>query len=160
MPTKIIKDATIVDDNWQLLEKDSNSIPEGAVIVPLAIWQSEKEQLSGREQIGVWLDSDESPSLIADELEHFQLIAVNFPAFADGRGFSYGRELREKHGYTGEIRAIGQFMRDQLYYLQRCGFNAFELNGFELEPALNSLKDFSESYQAGIDQPTPLFRRR
>ena len=85
---------------------------------------------------------------------------VNFPVFTDGRGFSYARELRER-GLRGELRAGGHFIRDQLTYLQRCGFNAFQMaDEAELEAALASLADFSEHYQASIDQPLPLFRRR
>ena len=87
-------------------------------------------------------------------------MVVNFPVFTDGRGFSYGRELRER-GYQGELRAAGHFIRDQLTYLSRCGFDAFQMaDESQLEDALASLDDFSESYQAAIDQPLPLFRRR
>ncbi len=164
MPNRIIKDGAVVEDQWQLLDIEATDIPDGAVIVPLALWQSEKEQLAGREQLGVWLNSDESPQLIADCLDNFSVVAINFPNFVDGRGFSYARELRQTHNYQGEIRAIGHFIRDQLFFLQRCGFNAFALDGTEqestLENALESFSDFSDSYQAAIDQPDPLFNRR
>ena len=160
MPNKIIKDGAIVDDNWQVIDADATEIPEGAVIIPLSLWNSQKDQLSQRGQLGVWLNSDESPQLIADSLANFEVVAINFPAFADGRGFTYGRELREKHQYQGEVRAIGSFIRDQLFYLKRCGFNAFELTGVDLETALDSFSDFSDSYQAAIDQPEPMFKRR
>ncbi|MFA7555094.1 MAG: DUF934 domain-containing protein [Spongiibacteraceae bacterium] len=161
MPSnKVIKDGAIIENTWQLLDTEANSVPDGPVIIPLSLWNEQKEQLAGRAQLGIWLNSDESPKLIADSLDNFELIAINFPAFADGRGFSYGRELREAHHYTGEIRAIGNFMRDQLFYLKRCGFNAFALTGAELTSALDSLNDFTDSYQAAIDQPDPLFKRR
>ncbi|WP_101759443.1 DUF934 domain-containing protein [Oceanicoccus sp. KOV_DT_Chl] len=160
MPNKIIKDGAVIDDQWQLLAADATEIPAGAVIIPLALWNTHKDQLAGREQLGIWLDSDESPKLIASSLEQFQLIAINFPAFADGRGFSYGRELRETHHYCGELRAIGGIIRDQLYFLKRCGFNSFAVSNTDLDAALSSFTDFSNSYQAAIDQPEPLFRRR
>lgn len=160
MPHKIIKDDLIVEDNWTVLAKDAENVPEGAVIVPYNLWQEQKDQLTDRGSLGVWLDSDESPKLIADDLDQFELIAINFPVFTDGRGFTYGRELREQHGYTNEIRAIGDFMRDQLFYLRRCGFNAFALENTSIEAALDSLSVFSDSYQAAIDQPEPRFRRR
>lgn len=160
MPNRIIKDGAIVDDNWQVIDADATEIPEGPVIIPLSLWHSQQDQLSQRGQLGLWLDSDEPPQLIADSLDNFEVIAINFPAFADGRGFTYGRELREKHQYQGEVRAIGNFIRDQLFYLKRCGFNAFALAGVELESALDSFADFSDSYQAAIDQPEPLFKRR
>ena len=160
MPNKIIKDGAVIDDQWQLLASDADTVPEGAVIVPLSLWEQKKSELAGREQLGIWLDSDQSPQAIADDLENFAVVAINFPAFADGRGFSYGRELRDTHNYQGEVRAIGGFIRDQLYFLQRCGFNAFALENTELESALASLQDFSDNYQAAIDQPVPFFNRR
>lgn len=160
MPNRIIKDRAIIEDQWQLLDAQATDIPQGAIIVPLTLWNAQQDQLIGRDPLGLWLDSDESPQLIADSLHNFALVAINFPIFTDGRGFSYGRELRQVHNYRGEVRAIGNFMRDQLYYLQRCGFNAFALDNSELEPALESLDDFSDSYQAAIDQPNPLFKRR
>jgi uncharacterized protein (DUF934 family) len=160
MPNKIIKKSAIVEDQWILVAKDATEIPEGAVIVPFSLWAEHKELLSKRLQLGLWLDSDESPQLITDSLDCFQLIAINFPAFADGRGFSYARELREQHNYSGEVRAIGDFIRDQLYYLKRCGFDSFALNGVDLESALDSFNDFSDSYQAAVTEPEPLFKRR
>ena len=160
MPNKIIIDDSIVEDKWQLIDADTALPLDGPVIVPLSVWQSQKDQLAGREALGIWLDSDQSPQLIADELDNFSVVAINFPGLADGRGFTYGRELREKYHYKGEVRAIGSFMRDQLFYLKRCGFSAFALEGVELESALQSFNDFSNSYQAAIDQPEPLFKRR
>ncbi len=106
------------------------------------------------------LQPGESPCRIGVELRRLSAIAVNFPVLTDGRGFSCARELRER-GYRGELRAVGHFIRDQMFYLKRCGFNAFQpADDSGLEQALASLGDFSESYQAGIDQPRPLFRRR
>lgn len=160
MPNKIIKDGAVVADDWTVVAKEADSLPAGKLIVPLATWQAQSEQLKQSGPIGVWLDSDESPQAIVEDLPYLAVIAINFPAFTDGRGFSYARELRQTHGYGGELRAIGAFMRDQLFYLKRCGFNAFALQGGDPEQALDSLNDFSESYQASADQPQPLFRRR
>jgi len=80
----------------------------------------------------------------------------------DGRSFSTARILRERYGFKGELRAIGNFIRDQLCYLRRCGVNAFAFANPDtnLEIAVKSLTDFSEYYQASVDQPLPLFRRR
>lgn len=162
MPNKIILNGAVVDDQWTLVEADfaGDSLPEGSIIVPLSLWQQRADELSQRGDVGVWLNSDESPQQIAADVARLDLIAINFPAFADGRGFSYARELRQTHQFSGELRAIGAFMRDQLYFLQRCGFNAFALEQGDLQQALQSLGDFSESYQPATDQPTPLFRRR
>jgi uncharacterized protein (DUF934 family) len=108
----------------------------------------------------VQLEPGQAPAPLLDHLDELVLVVINFPVFTDGRGFSYARELRER-GYRGELRASGNFIRDQLTYLQRCGFNAFRMADEEqLASALDSLADFSESYQAAPDQPLPLFRRR
>lgn len=157
---KMIKNNQIVDDQWLLLPKDATDIPDGPIIVPLELWKAKLTLLSGRDQLGVWLDSDQPPSEIAEQLGNFVVIAIHFPVFTDGRGFSYARELREQHHYAGEVRAVGGFMRDQLFYLKRCGFDAFVLPEPQLESALQSLNDFSDAYQSGVDQPTPMFRRR
>ncbi len=159
MPSKIIKDGMITDDQWVLLDQETTDIPDGPIIVPLSLWESGKATLTGRKSLGIWLNSDEAPERIASELGNFDLVAINFPVFVDGRGFSYGRDLREKYHYQGEVRAIGEFIRDQLFFLKRCGFNAFALTGVELEAALEAFKDFSDSYQSSIDQPEPYFRR-
>jgi uncharacterized protein (DUF934 family) len=89
------------------------------------------------------------------------LIALCFPVFSDGRAYSSARELRQNMGYAGEIRAIGDVLRDQLFYMHRCGFNAFALrDDQDLELALSAFADFREGYQASVDRPDPLFRRR
>jgi uncharacterized protein (DUF934 family) len=108
----------------------------------------------------VWLDGAADPADIAGDLEHLALVAVRFESFTDGRGYSIGRLLRERYGWRGELRAIGDVQRDQLYYLMRCGFNAFALRVDDVESALTAFDAFTEPYQAAVDQPTPLFRRR
>lgn len=151
----IIKDSSVIEDQWTLVEKDAESAPSGKAILPLALWNATES----RAEFGLWLDSDEAPEQIESDFANLEVIAINFPAFADGRGFSYGRELREK-GFKGELRAIGGFMRDQLFFLKRCGFNAFELTNNDQEKALDSLNDFTHNYQAAVDQEHPLFKRR
>ena len=111
--------------------------------------------------LGVWLDADEEAEEIGDDVDQFQVIALNFPAFTDGRNYSPARLLRDRYGFKGELRAIGDVLRDQLFYMRRCGFDAFALRA-DKDPydALESLKDFSVTYQAATDEPQPLFRRR
>lgn len=164
---KLIKDGAIVDNTWVLLAKPegdaaSVEVPSGPVIVPFAVWQAQQETLLARGDIGVWLDSDESAELIGEQANQFAVIALNFPLFMDGRAFSSARLLRERYGFTGELRAVGNFIRDQLCYLRRCGVNAFAFANTEanLDEAVKSLNDFQEYYQASVDQPLPLFRRR
>ena len=166
--TRIIKNGRIVDDAWTILKlaegetPESVAFPEQNVIVPLPVWQARKDELIRRGQpVGVWLDSHEGPEAIAADLDRFSVVAVNFPKFADGRGFSTARLLRERYGYTGELRAIGDVLQDQLHFMKRCGFDAYAVRADkDIEAALAGLKDFSESYQAAVDQPQPLFRRR
>ena len=108
----------------------------------------------------VRLNQDESPAPLFDMLSTIELIIIDFTSFMDGRGFSHARDLRER-GYTGELRASGNFIVDQLHYLQRCGFDSFELGDtVDLEDALSQLKVFDEHYQGAIDEPQPLFKRR
>ncbi len=166
--TRIIKNGSIVDDAWTILKlaegetPDSVALPEQNVIVPLPVWQARKDELIGRSQpVGVCLDSHEGPEAIAADLDRFSVVAVNFPKFADGRGFSIARLLRERYGYTGELRSIGDVLQDQLYFMKRCGFDAYAVRADkDIEAALAGLNDFSEAYQVAVDQPQPLFRRR
>lgn len=162
---KIIKQGAIVEDNWQVVRlapgesADSVALPAGELIVPLAVWQAQKPALQGR-SVGVWLDGSNDPAAIADELPAFALVAVDFPKFADGRGYSIAALLRSRYGYTGELRAIGDVLKDQLFYLKRVGFDAFAVRADKnIDDALTGLQDFSEVYQASVDQALPIFRR-
>ncbi|WP_193075422.1 DUF934 domain-containing protein [Pseudomonas sp. FME51] len=162
---QIIKGNQVVEDAWQLLPKDTNTddlTNTGNIIVPLALWFEHAHALKARDGgLGVWLDADEEAEGIADDLRHFQVIALNFPVFSDGRSYSNARLLRDRYGYEGELRAIGDVLRDQLFFMHRCGFDAYALReDHDPHAALASLNDFSEVYQASTDQPLPLFRRR
>lgn len=164
---KLIKDGSIVENTWAFLAKPEGDaaaleVPAGQVIIPVSIWLAQKDTLQTRTDVGVWLDSDESAELVGAEANRFPVIGVNFPLFMDGRSFSTARLLRERYGFTGELRAVGNFIRDQLCYLRRCGVNAFAFANAEtnLDDAVKSLQDFQEYYQASVDQPLPLFRRR
>jgi uncharacterized protein (DUF934 family) len=163
----LIKDRKLAADNWQLLEAAADgaapAIPEsGDVLVPLALWKASRDALLSRSgRVGVRLTAPDEPADIASDLEHFSLIAIRFANFADGRGYSIARLLRERYGWRGELRAVGDVQRDQLYYLARCGFDAFSLReGEDPQTALTAFNDFSEAYQTSVDRPHPLFRRR
>lgn len=138
----------------------------GKILVPLPVWLSRKDELLPRLQageLGVWLESFELiEDLVAsvDNINQLPVIAVNFPRFADGRGFSIATLLRTRFGYTNEIRAIGDVLRDQLYYMKRCGFDATLMRPDRSTPeALASLRDFTEPYQGAVDNPLPVWRR-
>ncbi|MFT6300136.1 MAG: hypothetical protein ACJA2R_000138 [Saprospiraceae bacterium] len=160
---RIIKDEQIVDDPWIIIEKDFTAqLPTGKLLVlPMQYWLDNRDKNLNLMVAGLWIDSDEDVELIGHEANLFPLIAVNFPVFTDGRGFSIGRLLRERYDFTGQLRAIGNPIQDQLFYLKRCGFTAFDLKeNTNLEVALCSLNDFDESYQGAIIPPEPLFLRK
>ena len=165
---RLIKNAQIIDNHWPVLKPaagesaESLTLPDTPALLPLALWLARKDEILARRiPFGIWLESNEGPETLAADLEHFPVIGVNFPKFTDGRGYSTARLLRERYAYSGEIRAIGDVLQDQLFFMKRCGFDAYALREDKnIEAALNSLNDFSESYQAAVDQPHPLFRRR
>ena len=161
---KLIRNRRLTADSWRLLEGDAAAaVPRaGDVIVPLAVWHGQREALAARDgRTGVWLGPNEDPAALADDLDRLPLVAVSFPKFSDGRGFSTARLLRERYRFKGEVRAVGDVLRDQLLFLARCGFDAFALrDDQDPEAALAAFDDFSEAYQGGVDQPVPLFRRR
>jgi len=162
MPKLIINDS-VVDDSWVRIEADTevSELPKGNLLLPLQIWNEVGAQLATDGQsVGLWLASDQLPEDIQGDVKSIPVIAVDFPAFTDGRGFSIGRLLRERYGFANELRAIGAPIRDQLSYLKRCGFDAFQLaDHYDAEAALESLRDFSEFYQTAFDQSEPKFRR-
>lgn len=138
----------------------------GHVIVPLPLWQARKNELSARAargEVGIWLESYELlEDLLASvpDINSLPIIAINFPRFVDGRGFSLATQLRTRHHYRNELRAIGDVLRDQLYFMKRCGFDAYAIRADRsAEDALASLRDFSDPYQGAVDNPLPVWRR-
>ncbi|MFQ5534220.1 MAG: DUF934 domain-containing protein [Sphingomonadales bacterium] len=150
---QIIKGRKIVDDHWRHVADDQD-IPAGLdVIVTLARWTRDRDQLLQRPGgLGVRLGPAEPPELIADDLGHFQVIALDFPAFTDGRAYTHARKLRERYGYRGEVRAVGDVLRDQLSYMHRCGFDAMEVRtDRSIENALEAFTEFSVTYQPTVN---------
>lgn len=154
---KVIKDRKIVEDAWHLVADDE---PAGAhAIVSLARWNTGHAALLATPPVGVVLRSDESPDDVT-ERDKAALIAVDFPAFTDGRGYSTARMLRSRLHYKGEIRAVGDVMRDEMFLMSRCGIDSFAVKpGKDIEKALSAFDDFSVTYQAAADDERPLFRR-
>lgn len=160
---KLIKNGAIVSDSWHLVEaiESTGELSGENIIIPAAFWLQHLGELSNRKDVGVWINGEDDVSELANHVNELPLIAIQFPVFMDGRGFSTARLLRDRYQYKGELRAIGSFIRDQLAYLHRCGFDAFSLSDdIDAEGAINSLNTFSEHYQAASDQSLPLFRRR
>lgn len=163
---EIIKDKAIVSDDWTVLRLTENetpdavSVPAGKVIIPLKVWLLQRESLLNRTDIAVWFSSDEQAKELNEDISRFSLLAVDFPKFADGRGYSIAYNLRSRFNFTGELRAIGDVLRDQLFYMQRVGFNAFATREDKnIHDAIKGLTDFSEKYQTSWDEKNPLFRR-
>ena len=162
----IIKNKAILDDDWSVLRLNENDtaesvvVPAGKIIVPLKVWQAQRAALQQRVDLGVWLASNERAEELKNDLAKFSVIAVDFPKFADGRGYSIAHHVRARLGYRGELRAIGDVLRDQLFYMQRVGFDAFAPRADkDIYAALKGLSDFSLTYQASADEKLPLFRR-
>ena len=167
----IIKNRAIVNDDWTVVRAAEDgtlpavdALPAGKIIVPLALWQAGREQLTASRsaaEIAVWLAAESDPAEIVADFDRIALIAVDFPVFRDGRGYSIARLLRERHGYKGEIRAIGDVLRDQLLLMFRCGFDAYAVRADrDLNDALKAFDEFTLQYQGAVDDPLPLFRRR
>lgn len=164
---KLIKDGVAAQDHWTILKEATgpevlNVIPGKNLIVPLKFFHAYRQELNDYSgDIAVWLDSDELVGDIGEEIHNLPLIALNFPVFSDGRSYSNARELRDRLGYQGEIRAVGDVLRDQIYYMSRCGFNSFNIrHDQDEESCIDALSDFHTNYQTTVTEPLPLFRRR
>jgi uncharacterized protein (DUF934 family) len=162
---KLIKDGNVIADTWvrcnaSAEDFDINKFARGdGLIVALPMWQAHRDSLRTLPRVGLLLAGSDDPAPLAADLPQLALIAIEFPKFADGRGFSTARLLRERYGYSGEIRAVGTYLPDQIYYLRRCGFDAFEVSDERADDALGCWTPFSEPYQGAVDQ-APLYQRR
>ena len=158
----LIRQGRVTENEWSLATTTEEIQPLGPLYVTPELWAEARETLlqSGR-PLGLWLKSDQRPQDVADDIRHFQSIALEFPKFTDGRAYTAARILRERLGFTGELRAVGQVLRDQLLFMQRCGFDAFELAKEEdAEEWLEALKEFSIWYQSAGDARTSAARLR
>jgi uncharacterized protein (DUF934 family) len=160
---KLIKRGEVIADNFLLLREAASLDelpPATPVIVPLALWLQARAALIARGNTGVWLAPADDPALIASDVKYLPVIAIDFPSFTDGRGYSTARLLRERFAFKGELRAIGDIQRDQLFYLREVGFDAFDVrDDKDIIDALFGLHDFSDGYQSTTVR-TPWFRRR
>ena len=167
--SQLIKHGSAVVDSWKTLEiaegetAETVALPAGDVIFPLAVWLARKaEIIAGHPRIGLLLGPDERVEEVAADLDHFIVIAVHFPKFVDGRGYSTASLLRQRYKYQGEVRAVGDVLHDQLFYMQRVGFDSYALkDGKSAVHAVEAgFSPFSDAYQASTSQPQPYFRRR
>jgi uncharacterized protein (DUF934 family) len=155
----LIKNGELVASSFVDVSATEVIPPNGPVIVSLAQWQAQREALIARgTPLGIRLHSDQPPELIAADLARFAVIALEFPKFRDGRAYSYARLLRERYGYEGELRAVGDVLLEQLFFMLRTGFDAFELTSQDpLGDYRTALADFSVWYQPTADgRPTAI----
>jgi uncharacterized protein (DUF934 family) len=169
MMAKLIKNQAVAVDPWKTLElaegetPESVALPAGDVIFPLAVWQARNaEIISCHKRIGLLLQPDERVEEVAGDLDYFVVIAVHFPKFVDGRGYSTAALLRQRYRYQGELRAVGDVLHDQLFFMKRVGFDSYALK--EDKDAAHAIESgfttFAAPYQGATDQPLPAFRRR
>jgi len=137
--TTIYKDGRFVQEDWLRLEVDADLPAAGNVLVSLERFLQSPETLTGRSgHFGVLIEPADKVEQLAPFLADVNLIAVVFPSFADGRGFSAARILREQMGYEGDIRAVGAFILDQMPLARRCGVTSFEITKPEILKALEA----------------------
>ncbi len=150
--TKLIKSGAYAQDAYAPVADDA-ALPDGPVLVSLARFQKDRETLLARNTpVGIRLQSSENPELLGADVNHFALIALEFPKFRDGRAFSWARILRTRLGFTGEIRAIGDFLYDQVNYQHRVGFDAWEVpDHFTLDMFNRALSEMTDVYQPSSD---------
>lgn len=167
---KVIKNGRVATSDWRILplpegdDPAAATVPAGRVIVPLDVWLARRDELAARGDVGIWFAGHQGPENVADDIARFPAIAVEFPKFVDGRGYSIAALLRTRYGYTGQLIAFGEVLRDQFNYLTRCGFDTLQpregrYDDAQLEAAIASIGDYTEPYQASVAHPQPLFRR-
>lgn len=166
----LIQSRKPVPNRWRIREAEPGSPGEPASltagdIVPFALWKTLREGLESAPRglpsgIGVLLSPQDDPYELRADLHRLASIAIRFPVFTDGRGYSAARLLRQQLGYRGPLIAVGDVLRDQLLLLERCGFDTFWLReDQDFDDALAAFDDFSDAYQAAAAR-VPLFARR
>lgn len=159
---KIILDRDLADDRWIYLGVGDDVPSAGDIVVPLARFNADAAALLARHggRLGVRIEPGEGVAELVPHLAHIALVCISFPTFHDGRGLSCARELRERHRYGGEIRAVGDVIRDVVHGMYRCGINSFDVKeGQSIVEALNALDDFSTGYQGDVYDARPIYRR-
>src|SRR5271163_1839019 len=169
MPRRLLRDGEVVADDWLTFGEAKEmhagglaALAESAwLILPFDEWLAERDRwVSSRHRLGVILLPTHKVEFLAPDLARFDLIGVEFPNVGEGRGYTQGRQLRERWKFSGELRALGYVRRDQLFFLARCGFNSFELPDGEIESARTAFKTFSAAYQPANDAGLPVKLRR
>jgi uncharacterized protein (DUF934 family) len=158
----LLKSGQIVEDTWLHLDDEHEMPVDGDVIVSLERWFSEEETLRAHNgKVGIRLKNDQSPAQVADDLDAFDAFILEFPKYTDGRAYSAARLLRDRYGFTGEVRASGDVLIDQYGMMQRCGFNAYEIDDSADAAAWQSAeKRISSHYQPAADGVAAIWAKR
>lgn len=150
---EIIRRREVIIDDWRTIDEDPTGA-SGAVILPLARWHAERDKWwasSGR--VGVRIGPADRVELLRADLPRLSLIAIEFPTPSEGRGYSQARVLRDRLNFTGEVRAVGHVKRDQIFFMARCGIDAYELApGVNPQTVLAAFDDFDVAYQPATVQ--------
>jgi uncharacterized protein (DUF934 family) len=158
----LINKKIVANDSWQSIDTESleQALPSGDIIVPLAFYLENRDDLQSRDgQLGIQVNGDDDLQALYAEQGNIALVAVEFPIFRDGRGFSIAKHL-VRTGFTGEIRAVGDVARDRLALMQSSGFNAFLIPEDRYsEEDLRAFTEVSVNYQGTTADPRPIFRR-
>ena len=149
----LIRDGVIETDDWVAVA-DGDPLPgDGPVLVSLERLRAQRRELLKRgSPFGVGLQSGEAAADIAGDISHLDLIALEFPAFTDGRAYSTARLLRERYGYMGELRAVGHVLRDQFLFMRRCGFDTFEVRDNDAGVWQEAVREINIFYQPAGDR--------
>jgi len=150
----------IIVDNWRIIESAAHWDGSAGAVLPLELVVAQTERVRASGRVGVWLSPTDDPACTVEFFDWIALIAVQFPKFTDGRGYSSAVLLRNRYGWRGELRALGDVLPDQLFALRRVGFDSFALRA-DQDPsaALRVFFPFTEVYQGSVNPPLPLFRR-
>lgn len=162
----VIKHGAVVEDRWIRLDEDSALPDFGDIVVSLERWQRDREIiLAHNGGLGIELRSDQLADSLGQDASLFQMIALNFPVFSDGRSYSTGRLLRDRYGFVGELRAVGNVLRDQFLFMDRCGFDSLEVGDAAAVAAWTrawtmALSEIEVFYQPAGDTRPPAFAQR
>jgi uncharacterized protein (DUF934 family) len=156
----LIKNGRVAEEDWAFVENDT-ALPDSKVTVTLDRFKAERAALLGRNSgLGVRLSPEDDPHDLADDLDRLALIEVTFPKYVDGRGYSQAQLLRRRLGYEGELRAVGDVLRDQALLMVRSGFDALVLANTDEAGFAEAVAEFREIYQRDARGQTPVFAKR
>jgi uncharacterized protein (DUF934 family) len=157
----LIKDGAFITDSFTRVA-DADPLPPGPAIVSLTRFLAERDVLLARgAALGVRIGSHETPDALGSDVHHLAVVELSFPKFRDGRGYSSARVLRDRLGYRGEVRAVGEVLRDQWLFMLRCGVDAFEVReGTRLEDFRAALGEQTVFYQRAADGVPDIFELR